>query len=141
MVSRNLSFDDAHVPDFLSGGGEMGALMRSMWAEDLLLIMNRRGYEEETYFTFSYSPIRRESGTVEGMFCACQETTEKVVGERRLKTLRESASQAATARSPEAAGSDVHENSFRESCRCPFCIVLLVGRRRPIRFQDRQFRF
>jgi hypothetical protein len=57
------------------------------WAEDLLLLMNRSGYDEETYFTFSYSPIRGEGGSVEGMFCACQETTEKVIGERRLKTL------------------------------------------------------
>jgi hypothetical protein len=32
------------------------------WAEDLLLVMNRSGYDEETYFTFSYSPIRGEGG-------------------------------------------------------------------------------
>jgi hypothetical protein len=73
------------------------------WAEDLLLVMNRRGYDEETYFTFSYSPIRDEAGNVGGMFCACQETTEKVVGERRLKTLRELAAQATTAKSDQEA--------------------------------------
>jgi signal transduction histidine kinase/FixJ family two-component response regulator len=73
------------------------------WAEDLLLLMNRSGYDEETYFTFSYSPIRDEDGNVGGMFCACQETTEKVVGERRLKTLRELAAQATAAKSAQEA--------------------------------------
>jgi PAS domain S-box-containing protein len=71
---------------------------QATWAEDLLLVMNRSGYDEETYFTFSYSPIRGEGGSVLGMFCACQETTEKVIGERRLKTLRELAAQAIMAK-------------------------------------------
>ncbi len=59
------------------------------WAEDMPLFIIRRGYLEETYFTFSYSPARDESGAVGGVFCAVQETTERVLGERRLKVLRE----------------------------------------------------
>jgi len=51
--------------------------------EDRLLVMERHGYREETYFTFSYSPIRDESGRVAGMFCACTETTAKVIAERQ----------------------------------------------------------
>ncbi|HEV7253696.1 MAG TPA: PAS domain-containing protein, partial [Mesorhizobium sp.] len=51
--------------------------------EDLPLVMNRRGFEEQTWFTFSYSPVRDESGQVAGMFCAVAETTAKVLGERR----------------------------------------------------------
>jgi PAS domain S-box-containing protein len=54
------------------------------WSEDLLLVMNRRGYFEETYFTFSYSPIIDESGKVGGLFCACVETTEKVLSKKQL---------------------------------------------------------
>ena len=46
--------------------------------EDLPLLMNRRGFEEQTWFTFSYSPVRDESGRVAGMFCAVQETTDRV---------------------------------------------------------------
>lgn len=55
------------------------------WSDDLLLFMHRNGYSEECYFTFSYSPIREESGGVGGTFCACTETTAKVLGERRLR--------------------------------------------------------
>ncbi|HEY8571564.1 PAS domain-containing sensor histidine kinase [Phenylobacterium sp.] len=54
------------------------------WSEDLHLRMNRHGYWEDTWWTFSYSPVRDESGAVGGMFCACAETTAKVVGERRI---------------------------------------------------------
>ncbi len=68
------------------------------WSEDLRLFMHRRGFPEEVFFTFSYSPIRDESGGVGGMFCACTETTTKVQGERRLKLLRDLAAAPAEAR-------------------------------------------
>jgi hypothetical protein len=59
------------------------------WSEDLLLVMERNITHEETYFTFSYSPIRDEEGKVPGIFCACYESTGQVIGERRLQTLRD----------------------------------------------------
>ena len=59
------------------------------WSEDLLLVMNRNVPHEEVYFTFSYSPIHGDGGTVDGIFCACYETTGRVIGERRLQTLRD----------------------------------------------------
>jgi PAS domain S-box-containing protein len=61
-------------------------------SEDLLLLLERDGYGEECYFSFSYSPIRDESGRVGGVFTPVIETTERVVGERRLRTLRDLAS-------------------------------------------------
>ena len=54
------------------------------YREDLPLLLNRRGYEEQTWFTFSYSPVRDESGAVAGMFCAVAETTGRVLADRRL---------------------------------------------------------
>jgi len=51
--------------------------------ENLPLTMTRKGYEEQTWFTFSYSPLRGDTGAVEGMFCACVETTDTVLAERR----------------------------------------------------------
>ena len=51
--------------------------------------MNRKGYDEQTWFTFSYSPVRDESGQVAGMFCACTETTQKVLALRGLRELNE----------------------------------------------------
>jgi signal transduction histidine kinase len=59
------------------------------WSEDLLLVMNRNLPREEVYFTFSYSPIHGDDGNVDGIFCACYETTGRVIGERRLQTLRD----------------------------------------------------
>lgn len=55
------------------------------WADDQLLLMNRHGYVEETYFTFSYSPIFTDDGKVGGLFCACTETTGKVLSARHLQ--------------------------------------------------------
>jgi PAS domain S-box-containing protein len=55
--------------------------------EDLHLVMERNGYPEDTWYSFSYSPVRDESGAVAGMFCACAETTQRV---RTEKALRES---------------------------------------------------
>ncbi|HET8675756.1 MAG TPA: hypothetical protein VFO63_08230 [Blastocatellia bacterium] len=49
--------------------------------------LDRYGYLENCYFTLSYSPIRDESGGVGGMLAVVAETTERVQGERRLKTL------------------------------------------------------
>jgi len=61
----------------------------STYREDLPLVMNRKGYDEQTWFTFSYSPVRDESGKVAGMFCAVSETTRKVLAERALRDLNE----------------------------------------------------
>ena len=57
----------------------------STWSEDQLLMINRHGYVEETYFTFSYSPVFDDAGGVSGVFCACTETTEKVLAAKRIK--------------------------------------------------------
>src|SRR5689334_5092351 len=54
------------------------------YRHDLPLVMNRRGFDEQTWFTFSYSPVRDEAGRIAGMFCAVQETTDRVLAERRL---------------------------------------------------------
>ncbi|WP_165390838.1 PAS domain-containing hybrid sensor histidine kinase/response regulator [Pseudoduganella lutea] len=55
---------------------------RASYHENLPLTMHRNGYDEETWFTFSYSPMRDEAGDVAGVFCACTETTEQVLAER-----------------------------------------------------------
>lgn len=56
-----------------------------VYVEDMRLVMHRYGYDEETYFTFSYSPIRNETDQVYGLYCACFETTRKVLSERALQ--------------------------------------------------------
>jgi signal transduction histidine kinase/ActR/RegA family two-component response regulator len=55
------------------------------WSENMPLTMNRHGYDELTWFTFSYSPVRDEQGKVAGMFCTCAETTGRVQAEAALR--------------------------------------------------------
>lgn len=58
-------------------------------SEDLQLHLMRNGRRDEGYFTFSYGPIPDDDGNVGGVFCPVVETTERVIGERRLRTLRD----------------------------------------------------
>ena len=74
-------------------GGERGT-----YVESQLLVMERNGYPEETYYTFSYSPIPDDHGRVGGIFCANSDDTARVIGERQLSLLRELAASTATAR-------------------------------------------
>lgn len=60
---------------------------KASFVDNVRLFMQRVGYLEETYFSFSYSPIRDETGRVKGLFCPSAETTAKILSERRLKTL------------------------------------------------------
>jgi PAS domain S-box-containing protein len=68
---------------------EVGPLARRAVAgeatywENLPLKMTRKGFEEQTWFTFSYGPLRGDSGAGEGMFCVCTETTATVLAERQ----------------------------------------------------------
>jgi signal transduction histidine kinase len=59
------------------------------WSEDFLYVLNRNLPREEGYFTFSYSPLWDDAGEIDGIFCACYETTGRVIGDRRLRTLRD----------------------------------------------------
>jgi PAS domain S-box-containing protein len=68
------------------------------YVEAQLLIMERNGYPEETYYTFSYSPIFTDDETVGGIFCANTDDTRRVIGERELGLLRELAAETARAR-------------------------------------------
>ncbi|WP_053076575.1 ATP-binding protein [Caenimonas sp. SL110] len=67
------------------------------WNERVLLVMERNGYVENTWFTWSYSPIFDESGHIGGMFCACTEETARVAAEaERDRLAREAMTTAAT---------------------------------------------
>lgn len=61
---------------------------QATWDEGLLLFLERSGYSEETYHTFSYSPLTSDDGKINGLFCVVMEETERVIGERQLGTLR-----------------------------------------------------
>src|SRR6201991_4865637 len=59
------------------------------WDAALLLFLERSGYPEESYHTFSYSPLRDDDGAVVGMLCVVSEDTDRVMGARRMATLRD----------------------------------------------------
>ncbi|MDP2085873.1 MAG: HWE histidine kinase domain-containing protein [Gemmobacter sp.] len=59
----------------------------SVHMDDIQLHLLRKGYVEETHFSFSYTPVRDGVGKVAGFFCACLEITEQVL-ERRRSALR-----------------------------------------------------
>ena len=61
----------------------------AFWGRDYLFFLQRSGFTEETYFDISYDPVRDESGQVGGVFCIVSETSQRVLGERRLILLRE----------------------------------------------------
>src|ERR1700754_1891101 len=57
------------------------------YRESQLLIMERNGYPEETYYTFSYTPIPGDDGGTAGMICANTDDTDRIISERQLRTL------------------------------------------------------
>jgi PAS domain S-box-containing protein len=59
------------------------------WDESLMLFLERSGYTEETFHTFSYSPVFDDEGLIAGMLCVVKEDTEEVVAHRRMQTLRD----------------------------------------------------
>ncbi|HEV7211009.1 MAG TPA: SpoIIE family protein phosphatase [Blastococcus sp.] len=95
------------------------------WDEDLLLFLERSGYPEETYHTFSYSPLGGEDGRTEGMLCVVAETTERVVGERRMAHLRDLAAAIATTRTEADVLAAVAEQLGANQADVPFSITYL----------------
>jgi signal transduction histidine kinase len=57
------------------------------YVESQYLIMERNGYPEETYYTFSYTPIPGDNGGTAGMICFNTDDTERIISERQLSTL------------------------------------------------------
>ena len=99
------------------------------WADDLLLVLHRHGFNEECYFAFSFAPIRVEDGSVGGVFTAITETTPQVVGERRLRTLRDLGVRAPAARSTEQACAISAEVLASNRLDVPFALFYLLDER------------
>ncbi len=72
------------------GEGFYSALSgQTAFLEDQRMFLDRLGYLEETFFTFSFSPIRDETGQVAGLFHPVMETSSKMLGQRRTNILRD----------------------------------------------------
>ncbi|HEX8445847.1 MAG TPA: ATP-binding protein [Sphingomonas sp.] len=95
------------------------------WDRALLLLMERNGYPEETYHTFSYSPLIGAGGAVEGLFCAVSEETERVVAERRFDSLRRLALDLAQADRRDAVLRAAERALAANDRDCPFGLIYL----------------
>lgn len=49
------------------------------WVEAQMLVLERSGYREESYFSLSHAPESDDSGQIVGMFCVCSEVTQQVL--------------------------------------------------------------
>ncbi|MDQ2658442.1 MAG: GAF domain-containing sensor histidine kinase, partial [Bacteroidota bacterium] len=94
--------------------------------EDVQLFMNRGEFVEETYYSFSYSPIYEEEGQVAGLFCPSAETTSKVLHARRLKTLSELSTKALIEKNTSAACASAFDTLKKNVEDIPFAILYLV---------------
>ncbi|ARO53840.1 hybrid sensor histidine kinase/response regulator [Methylorubrum zatmanii] len=59
----------------------------AIYMENMPFRMMRKGYEEDTFVTFSYSPLRDEQGKIQGLFCTCAETTQQVRADAEIRRL------------------------------------------------------
>ena len=110
-------------------GEQLGGVLKrgeATWSEDLLLAVDRYGYVEEAYFTYSYSPIKAADGRVGGVFTAVSETTERVLSERRMGILRELAARTAESKSVREACRTFAEVLGENNPEIPFALLYLV---------------
>ncbi|MGN6084343.1 response regulator [Trinickia sp.] len=110
-------------------GGRLELAMsgrEATYVEAQPLIMERNGYPEETYYTFSYSPIPNDDGSVGGILCANTDDTRRVLGERQLALLRELAAGAADARTWQEASECSVRALARNARDLPFAMLYLA---------------
>jgi len=98
--------------------------------EALLLIMERNGYPEETYYTFSYSPVPNDEGGTGGIICANTDDTRRIMSERQLALLRELASRTTDARTFADACTRSAASLASNAHDLPFAMIYLVDAER-----------
>ncbi len=145
-------YNDAYVPGFGEGkhpaamgqrgrdcwseiwpiiGPQIDAVMshaRSTWNEDQYVPVWRNQRIEETYWTYGYSPVFSDDGSVGGTFVVCSETTGRVVAERRHQALRALAKSTTPALAPTdvlAAACDLFDGTAKD---VPFALVYVCDR-------------
>jgi signal transduction histidine kinase len=95
--------------------------------EGLLLFLGRSGFPEETYHTFSYSPLADDNDAVCGMLCVVTEETDRIIGERRMTTLRDLAARLASSNTEIEVCAAVEHELVKNSKDLPFTLVYLFS--------------
>jgi signal transduction histidine kinase len=96
------------------------------WSEDILMFFERQVPKEEVYVTFSFSPIYGDDDKVEGLFCACTETTAKLIDNRRSEIIRQLAARGSGEQTPYAACRKAAEILGEEPNDVPFAAIYLA---------------
>jgi PAS domain S-box-containing protein len=98
----------------------------SSFRNDVRFLMNRGDFVEEKYYSFSYSPIRDESGNVGGLFCPSTDVTPKVLNARRLHTLSKLAAKSLAEKSTKNACVSVAATLAENPEDIPFALLYLI---------------
>src|SRR5579859_1589739 len=101
------------------------------FVDHVRLFLKRDGYLEETFYSFSYSPIYDESGQVAGLFCPSNEITDRLLTERRLKTLSELAARAYLEKTTDAACHSAITTIAKNPADIPFALLYLTDPAHP----------
>ena len=101
------------------------------YVEEQLLIMERNGYPEETYYTFSYSPIPDDTGIPGGIICANTDDTQRVIGQRQLALLTRLGSATTDARTAAEAVSRAAQALCDDPRDIPFAAIYLADPGQP----------
>ncbi|KOX14358.1 SpoIIE family protein phosphatase [Micromonospora profundi] len=96
---------------------------RSYRGEDHPFLLDRHGYVEQTYFDVAYDPIRGADGSVSGVYCIVNETTGRVLGERRLRALAELGAELADVDSAAELGRTAAAVLGRHLADVPFALI------------------
>jgi len=105
----------------------------AFWAETMLLFLERSGFPEETYHTFSYQAVADDQGQLTGMLCVVMEETERVISERRLTLLREFSSELARAHLESEVLAAASASLVKLSKDVPYAMLYLFDAQRKLR--------
>ncbi|SFT61796.1 Signal transduction histidine kinase [Geodermatophilus amargosae] len=103
------------------------ATREASWIPQLLLLLERAGYREETYFTVSHAPAFGDDGEVAGMHAVCTEVTRQVVAERRQRLLHEVSTAAGRREDERDLAAQVCGALAGDLLDVPFAAVYLTG--------------
>lgn len=95
---------------------------------DLLMPLERSGYLEETYLTFSFAALRDDKNQPNGIFCTAIENTARVIAERQINCLRALAARSSLAETPEAACQSAVATLEGNPRDLPFALLYLLDK-------------
>ncbi|RIB04500.1 hypothetical protein C2G38_675830 [Gigaspora rosea] len=98
---------------------------KGFFLRDQLCTLQRDGYDEDAYFSYTYSPIFKSDGTICALWCLAQETTQKALNTRRLKMLGEFGHLTSNIESLESA-CHVITKALRDNDDIPYSLIYFV---------------